>query len=235
LLGREARVVGMTGGRRIAERVVLHPNPPPSLEEGIRTGFGLQELHREVRPYARRDVCSRFGMSELAAWDSFYVIVGSAAGALIGLQFVVMTLVAARPSLRAAEAGAAFATPTIIHFGTALLLSALLRVPWQSIIPAAACCGLIGLCGVAYAIVVARRMRRQTVYQPEFEDWLFHALLPLAAYATLAISSFASASRTREALFGVGAAALLLLFIGIHNAWDSTSYHVFSYKRDTTE
>jgi hypothetical protein len=75
-------------------------------------------------------------MSALAAWDSFYVIVGSAAGALIGLQFVVMTLVAARPSLRAAEAGAAFTTPTIIHFSTALLLSALLRVPWQSIIPA---------------------------------------------------------------------------------------------------
>ena len=33
-------------------------------------------------------------MAELAGWDSLYVIVGSAAGALIGLQFVVMTLVA---------------------------------------------------------------------------------------------------------------------------------------------
>ena len=174
-------------------------------------------------------------MSELAAWDSFYVIVGSAAGALIGLQFVVMTLVAARPLPRAAEAGAAFATPTVIHFGTALLLSALLRVPWQSIISAAALWGLIGLCGVAYALVVARRMRRQTLYQPEFEDWLFHALLPLAAYAILALSAFVAPSRTREALFGVGAAALLLLFIGIHNAWDSTSYHVLSSGRDTKE
>jgi hypothetical protein len=174
-------------------------------------------------------------MAELAAWDSFYVIVGSAAGALIGLQFVVMTLVAARPLRPAAEAGAAFATPTVIHLGTALLLSALLRVPWQSIIPAAALWGLIGLCGVAYAVVVARRMRRQTFYQLEFEDWLFHALLPLAAYAILAISAFAAPFRTREALFGVGAAALLLLFVGIHNAWDSTSYQVYSSGRDTKE
>jgi len=47
-------------------------------------------------------------MSELAGWDSFYVIVGSAAGALIGLQFVVVTLIADRPHLRVAEAGAAF-------------------------------------------------------------------------------------------------------------------------------
>jgi hypothetical protein len=172
-------------------------------------------------------------MSALVAWDSFYVIVGSAAGALIGLQFVVMTLVTARPSPPAAEAGAAFATPTIIHFSTALLLSALLRVPWQSIIPVASLWGLIGLCGVAYALVVTRRMQRQTVYQPEFEDWLFHALLPLAAYAMLAVSAVAAPSRTREALFGVGASALLLLFIGIHNAWDSTAYHVFANKRDT--
>ena len=64
-------------------------------------------------------------MSELAKWDSFYVVVGSAAGALIGLQFVVATLIAERPALRVAEAGAAFATPTIVHFGTALLLTAL--------------------------------------------------------------------------------------------------------------
>ena len=166
-------------------------------------------------------------MSELAKWDSFYVIVGSAAGALIGLQFVVMTLIAERPRIRAAEAGAAFATPTIVHFGSVLLLSALLRAPWQTITIAAALWGLMGFSGVAYAVIVARRMRKQAVYQPEFEDWVFHVLLPLAAYATLALSPFAAPSHTREVLFGVGAAALLLLFIGIHNAWDGVAYHVF--------
>ncbi len=43
-------------------------------------------------------------MQELKHWESFYVIVGSAVGALIGLQFVVMTLIAERPPPRAAEA-----------------------------------------------------------------------------------------------------------------------------------
>ncbi len=172
-------------------------------------------------------------MSELTEWDSFYVIVGSAAGALLGLQFVVMALIAERPPLRAAEAGAAFATPTVVHFSTALLLSALLRAPWQSIAPAAALWGFIGLSGVAYGVIVARRMRTQTTYRPMFEDWLFHALLPLAGYVTLALSAFAAPSHTREALFGVGSAALLLLFIGIHNAWDSVVYHVLVNKGDT--
>src|SRR5437870_812456 len=169
-------------------------------------------------------------MSEFAEWDSFYVIVGSAAGALIGLQFVVLTLVAERPPLRAAEAGAAFATPTIVHFGVVLLLSAVLRAPWQAIIPVAVLWGLIGLGGVAYAAIVARRMRVQTVYHPQFEDWLCHVLLPSAAYAMLALSAFAATSYAREALFAIGAAALVLLFIGIHNAWDAVTYHVFVNK-----
>jgi hypothetical protein len=172
-------------------------------------------------------------MSELTEWESFYVIVGSSAGALIGLQFVVMTLIAEMPPLRLAEAGATFATPTIVHFGSALLLSALLSAPWQAITLAAALWGLLGLSGAVYAMIIARRMRVQTAYRPLFEDWLFHAVLPLAAYALLVILAFAALYSTREALFGVGAAALLLLFIGIHNAWDSIAYLVYVKKQDS--
>jgi hypothetical protein len=171
-------------------------------------------------------------MSEFAEWDSFYVIVGSAAGALIGLQFVVLTLIAERPPLRAADAGAAFATPTIVHFGTALLLSAILRAPWQAVTPVAALWGFVGLSGAVYTGIVARRMRGQTAYGPVLEDWLCHFVLPLAAYAILALSAFAALSHTREALFGVGTAALLLLFIGIHNAWDGIAYHVLVNRGD---
>ena len=91
----------------------------------------------------------------------------------------------------------------------------------------------MGLSGVAYIITVARKMRVQTAYEPEFGDWLYYALLPLAAYAILALSAFTALSLTREALFGIGAAALLLLFIGIHNAWDSVTYLVFYSKQNT--
>jgi Trk-type K+ transport system membrane component len=172
-------------------------------------------------------------MPELTAWDSFYVIVSSAAGALIGLQFVVMTLIVQRPRIPAPEAGAAFATPTIVHFGAALLLSALLRAPWPTLTLAAALWGLIGLSGAAYMVIVARRMRLQTVYPPSFEDWLFHVLLPLVAYGALALSAPAAHAHARALLFVVGAATLLLLFVGIHNAWDAIAYHVFVSMRDT--
>jgi hypothetical protein len=88
----------------------------------------------------------------------------------------------------------------------------------------------MGLGGVAYVIIVARRQQVQTAYQPEFEDWLFHAVLPFAAYATLSASACAARAHPAECLFGVATAALLLLFIGIHNAWDAVTYHIFVNK-----
>jgi hypothetical protein len=172
-------------------------------------------------------------MTVLDGWENFYVIVGSSAGALIGLQFVVITLIAAKPIARVdAQAGGAFATPSVVHFGVVLFLSAIVSAPWNGISTVAVLRGLVGLCGVVYVVAVARRMRVQSAYQPVFEDWLFHVLLPFAAYTVLAISTYAAHSYERPALFLVGAAALLLLFIGIHNAWDAVTYHVFVRSRE---
>jgi hypothetical protein len=150
------------------------------------------------------------------------------------LQFVVLSLIAETAMTRPdAEAGGAFATPTIIHFGTVLAMSGIISAPWDGISPAAVLWGLVGLSGVVYVVIVTRRVRLQKAYKPEFEDWLFHALLPIAAYTALAVSAYAARFFLHEALFGVGAAVLLLLFIGIHNAWDAVTYHVFVKGRDS--
>jgi hypothetical protein len=82
---------------------------------------------------------------------------------------------------------------------------------------------------------VARRLRVQTIYQPVLEDWLFHVLLPFAAYAMLAGSAYVAHSHARPALLVVGAATLMLLFVGIHNAWDAVTYHVFVKQREQRE
>ena len=157
---------------------------------------------------------------------------GSSAGALIGLQLVVITLIAQVPIAPGmAQAASAFGTPTIVHFATVLLLSAVLSAPWRGMTPAAVLWGIVGLSGVVYAGIVAWRLRVQTPYRPDFEDRLFHVLLPFAAYAMLAVSAYAARAHGREALFGVGAAVVLLLFIGIHNAWDAVTYHVFVRQR----
>ena len=54
------------------------------------------------------------------------------------------------------------------------------------------------------------------------------ALIPaVVAAVAIAASAFVASSYTNEALFAVGACALFLLFIGIHNAWDSVAYLVY--------
>jgi len=170
-------------------------------------------------------------MTALSEWANFYVIVGSSAGALIGLQFVVITLIAGTQIGQAeAQASGAFATPSVVHFGMVLFLSAIVCAPWSNLTPVAVIWGLFGLSGLVYSVIVIRRMRTQGAYEPVFEDWLFHALLPLAAYAALVASACLASSHERVALFLVAGAVLMLLFVGIHNAWDTVIYHTFVRK-----
>ncbi|HWD29855.1 MAG TPA: hypothetical protein VG387_21970 [Rhizomicrobium sp.] len=166
-------------------------------------------------------------MTALNEWDSFYVIVGSAAGALIGLQFVVMTLMADRPVAGLSEAGRAFGTPTVVHFSLCLLLAALVRVPWPGPLYATTVGGIVGLCGVVYEATVVWRMRRQSHYRMDLEDMTFHVALPVIAYVLLAAGAAIAPQRLELALFGLGAAALILLFVGIHNAWDAVAWQVY--------
>jgi hypothetical protein len=160
----------------------------------------------------------------LSQWESFYVIVGSSAGGLTGLWFVVMTLVGDSNIPRSEESAHAFGTPNVVHFTAVLVLSAILSVPWHSLKDAAHLIGLMGILGVLYVLIVFRRMRRQHSYKPELEDWLFHLVLPLLAYASLFVSAAGMAHEQNWALFLVGAVAIAQLCIGIHNAWDTVVY-----------
>ena len=90
---------------------------------------------------------------------------------MIGLQFVVITLIAQGPPVRAADAGAASAAPTVVLFGVVLFLSALIRVPWGSTQDAAIVFGAIGLGEAIYALVITRRMHTKSTYKSDIEDW----------------------------------------------------------------
>ena len=163
-------------------------------------------------------------LSPLASWQNFYVIIGSAAAALTGLMFVVITLVMGTGARRSSGTLAAFGTPNVVHFSAALLIAAILSAPWQALWNAGLLLGLSGLGGVTYVVIVLRRARRQTDYQPVLEDWLWHTVFPLISYTALVVSAIVLPGNPALALFGIGAVTLLLLFIGIHNAWDTVTY-----------
>jgi hypothetical protein len=160
----------------------------------------------------------------MSAWTNFYVIVGSSGGALIGLQFVVMTLIASRRQRGQGGALSAFGTPTVVHLTGTLVIAAIMSVPWRSLASLSIAIGACGVGGLVYGAIVINRARRQTEYAPVWQDWLWYHLLPCAVYATLAITAAFVRRETRSALFGVAAAALGLLLIGIHNAWDTVTH-----------
>ena len=160
----------------------------------------------------------------LLAWENFYIIVGSSAGALTGLQFVVMALVADSPTRADTNTIDTFGTPTVVHFCAVLLVSAILSAPWQALSHASAAVGICGAAGVIYSLIVVRRARRVTAYKPEMEDWIFHCVLPSVAYLTLLASGVTLVFGHVSALFGVALYTLILLFVGIHNAWDTVTY-----------
>jgi len=165
-------------------------------------------------------------LSPLATWHNFYSIIGSAAATLTGLLFVVITLIAGvRVRVSAPSSGiATFNTPNVVHFCLALLVAAILSAPWQALWQAGVLLGLCGLGGVTYVVIVLRRVRRQTDYEPVLEDWLWHTVLPLVSYTGLVVAAMLLPGYPAPALFVIAAATVLLLFIGIHNAWDNVTY-----------
>jgi hypothetical protein len=162
--------------------------------------------------------------SVLSLWESFYVIVGSSGAGLTGLMFVVITLAADSSVPRTPETLNAYRTPNVIHFVAALLIAAVLSAPWQRFQDPAHVMGATALAGIVYVLIVLRRMRRQTSYKPVLEDWVWHLILPMVAYAALFVGAAGMSHEQIWALFLIAAVSLLLLGIGIHNAWDTVTY-----------
>src|SRR5438067_6607077 len=170
-------------------------------------------------------------VSPLTTWQNFYVIIGSSAAALTGLMFVVITLITGTRMRRSSGTVAAFGTPTVVHFCAALLVAALLSAPWQALWNAGLLLGLTGLGGVTYVVIVVRRARRQTDYQPVLEDWLFHTVFPLVSYTALLVAAIVLPGNPAPPLFVIAGGTVLRLFTGIHNAWDNVIYIAIELSR----
>ncbi len=162
----------------------------------------------------------------LTQWQNFYMIMGTAAATLTGLMFVVTTLIASIDTQQSIlnPAVSAFNTPTVVHFGIVLLLAGVLSAPWQSLSSLGLVLGLVGLGMVIYSVIVMQRMRRVPHYQSTLEDWSWYLAFPLLANVSLIVAAFMLQEYQAPALYIVGAAMLLLLLVGVRNAWDMVTF-----------
>jgi hypothetical protein len=157
--------------------------------------------------------------SDVEAWHEFYLLVGTGGANLIGLMFVVVSL---RPHLIATQrptAVPAFFTPIVVDFAAVLLIAGLMMAPGLPPIAIAVALGMLGVAGLAYQILNGSH-RQWRENKLEVEDWIWFVALPIASYSLLVAAALAIATHTPLALYVVGAATLLLIVIGIRNAWD---------------
>jgi hypothetical protein len=164
--------------------------------------------------------------SPLTAWTNYYAIMGSASAALTGLTFVVSTLVAQHPPGTGdpGEGTRNFTTPTIVHFSAALLIAGIMSAPWHRFEIAEGLIGLAGVAGVIYTSRITYRLTKMPNYDVDVDEWIWYAALPILAYVVIVASAAGAAFITSQALFALAGATLLLIFIGIHNAWDVVTY-----------
>ena len=80
------------------------------------------------------------------------------------------------------------------------------------------------MAGLVYVILAIRHARRQTGYSPDAEDWFWYSALPLVGYASLLGTGILLPRHPAMSLSVIAATALLLMFVGIHNAWDTVTY-----------
>jgi len=78
--------------------------------------------------------------------------------------------------------------------------------------------------GVIFLAIGMRSMLRPRSYKPVLEDWIFHSVLPSVAYLALMTSVFLLSAHSWAGLYAIAGVVILLLFIGIHNAWDAAMW-----------
>ena len=180
-------------------------------------------------------------LSLLSNWQNFYMLVGTAAATLTGLMFVATTLLAGlNPHMDTANAGiSAFNTPTVVQFCAVLSLAGIFSAPWQTFSMIDLLLGLLSVGMLVYQVIIMQRMRRMPHYQSTLEDWLWYMVLPLLANIMFIVAAILLTRNPSLALYLIGSAMLMLLLIGIRNAWDNVTFlalmraHSHSEDQDT--
>jgi len=155
----------------------------------------------------------------LGDWRDFYVMIGTASGAIVGASFIVASLASGVKERRVGMRG--FISPTTVHLASVLVGSAILSVPKVHGLAVSLLLGAGGLAGAIYGIIVVTRIWSMKL---GIEDWFFYALLPVVAYSAIATAAVMIVMGLDSPLYVLAGALILLLIIGMRNAWDMATF-----------
>lgn len=158
-------------------------------------------------------------------WGEFYLLAGSAAAVLIGLIFVVVTLMSDRPRSSVLAGSRLYMGPVVLHVSFVLALSAAALAPGISGREFAIVAGVVALWGLGRGVMSVRGIRALGGNDtPHWTDVWFYGVVPGLLYLALAGVALGFWSGATWAVYGVAGVITGLLLISVRNEWDLVTW-----------
>ena len=157
-------------------------------------------------------------------WDNFYLLIGGAAGGLIGLLFIVVTLLGGGQGALKLRAASIYMTPNVAHLAMLLTLSALaaaprLTDPVRAAIVIAGAVACMAFTGRALLMLGAGAIKAA-----HWSDWWGYGVVPFVACLGLAVSAAAAWTTPEWAARGIAGSMIAMLLLAVRNAWDLVTW-----------
>ncbi len=163
----------------------------------------------------------------MAEWHDFFVLLGTAAGTLVGLLFVAATVSSGVFSLERRAPLRMFLSATVVHFSSVLAASLIMLLPLTSWLLLGVIVLLCALVGLGYSVLTVRDVVRDgLITNVDWEDRTWYGVLPFLTYVAELVTGIALTCGIAAGCAVLAACMGLLLVAGIHNAWDITVWTI---------
>lgn len=154
-------------------------------------------------------------------WGDFFLMAGSAAAVLIGLIFVVMTLMQDRTRSSVLAGSKLYMGPIVLHMSLVLVLSGVALVPSIGLAAYVLVAGSVAMWGLARSVLVTSGIRRLAFGDdpPHWTDLWCYGAIPAALYLALLFGVLGISGGSSWAPGFVAAAIVGLLLASIRNEW----------------
>lgn len=163
----------------------------------------------------------------LEKWHDFFVLLGTAAGTLVGLLFVAATVSSGVFTLERRAPLRMFLSATVVHFSSVLAASLIMLLPVTSWLLLGGIVVICALVGLGYSLLTMRNsIRDGLITNVDWEDRTWYGVLPFLAYVAELAVGITLACGAVAGCAVLAACMSLLLVVGIHNAWDITVWTI---------
>jgi hypothetical protein len=157
-------------------------------------------------------------------WHDFYTLVGTASATLVGLMFVAASIGSSVFNEKHSIALQAFFSPTVVNFAAVLFICIGVMIPSQTWLSL----GLLLVGGAVAGLIYSGRVWVQMFVRRSFHvdmiDRNFYATVPLVGYLLVLSAGISLLLRLQWSAEMTAAALVVLMFAGVRNAWDMTTW-----------